>query len=245
MTASLEVPTATSFRNVPAKLLEVNRKVINGYRARSGMGKVSFTHLIGYAIVRAIAEALRGLPPRRPPRPSPFTQLSGLEPLAIRPDSNFIMVGERTNVTGSRRFARLIKENDYDTALNVALQQVRHAGEGRGGHFIDRCLALGTQALLFCGRNRGLAASQTTVTLLAGMPYASTRSRLPTSTSEMSGSCSRASLAAPTVTLGPWSPPMASSAMARVVINRRLQDLSAGGTTGQSRSSTSITSRPL
>ena len=58
MSASLEVPTATSFRNVPAKLLEVNRKVINGYRGRSGLGKVSFTHLIGYAIVRAIAESV-------------------------------------------------------------------------------------------------------------------------------------------------------------------------------------------
>jgi 2-oxoglutarate dehydrogenase E1 component len=58
MAASLEVPTATSFRNIPAKLLEVNRKVINGYRARSGMGKVSFTHLIGYALVKAIADAV-------------------------------------------------------------------------------------------------------------------------------------------------------------------------------------------
>ena len=58
MEASLGVPTATSFRNVPAKLLEVNRKVINGYRSRSGQGKVSFTHLIGYAIIRAIAEAV-------------------------------------------------------------------------------------------------------------------------------------------------------------------------------------------
>ncbi|HEY5664913.1 MAG TPA: multifunctional oxoglutarate decarboxylase/oxoglutarate dehydrogenase thiamine pyrophosphate-binding subunit/dihydrolipoyllysine-residue succinyltransferase subunit, partial [Ilumatobacter sp.] len=58
MSASLEVPTATSFRNVPAKLLEVNRKVINGYRSRSGMGKVSFTHLIGYALVKAIADAV-------------------------------------------------------------------------------------------------------------------------------------------------------------------------------------------
>ncbi len=55
MERSLTVPTATSFRNVPAKLLEVNRKVINGYRSRSGQGKVSFTHIIGYAIVRAIA----------------------------------------------------------------------------------------------------------------------------------------------------------------------------------------------
>jgi len=58
MERSLTVPTATSFRNVPAKLLEVNRKVINGYRSRSGQGKVSFTHLIGYAIVRAIADAV-------------------------------------------------------------------------------------------------------------------------------------------------------------------------------------------
>ena len=58
MEKSLAVPTATSFRNVPAKLLEVNRKVINGYRSRTGLGKVSFTHLIGYAIVRAIADAV-------------------------------------------------------------------------------------------------------------------------------------------------------------------------------------------
>jgi multifunctional 2-oxoglutarate metabolism enzyme len=58
MERSLTVPTATSFRNVPAKLLEVNRKIINGYRSRSGQGKVSFTHLIGYAIVRAIADAV-------------------------------------------------------------------------------------------------------------------------------------------------------------------------------------------
>jgi 2-oxoglutarate decarboxylase len=58
MERSLGVPTATSFRDVPARLLEVNRKVINGYRGRSGMGKVSFTHLIGYAVVRAIADAV-------------------------------------------------------------------------------------------------------------------------------------------------------------------------------------------
>ncbi len=61
MERSLSVPTATSFRNVPAKLLEVNRKVINGYRSRSGQGKVSFTHLIGYAVVRAIADAVPGM----------------------------------------------------------------------------------------------------------------------------------------------------------------------------------------
>ncbi|HEY4377844.1 MAG TPA: 2-oxo acid dehydrogenase subunit E2, partial [Acidimicrobiales bacterium] len=58
MEASLEVPTATSFREVPAKLLEVNRKVINGYLGRTRGGKVSFTHLIGYAIVRAVVDAV-------------------------------------------------------------------------------------------------------------------------------------------------------------------------------------------
>ena len=56
MEQSLGVPTATSFRDVPAKLLEVNRRVINGYLGRKGAGKVSFTHLIGYAVVRAIAD---------------------------------------------------------------------------------------------------------------------------------------------------------------------------------------------
>ncbi len=61
MERSLSVPTATSFRNVPAKLLEVNRKVINNYRSRAGLGKVSFTHLIGYAIVRAIADEVPGM----------------------------------------------------------------------------------------------------------------------------------------------------------------------------------------
>ena len=61
MQASLEVPTATSVRQVPAKLLEVNRKVINGYRGRSGESKISFTHLIGYAIVRAIADSVPNL----------------------------------------------------------------------------------------------------------------------------------------------------------------------------------------
>jgi 2-oxoglutarate dehydrogenase E1 component len=58
MEASLAVPTATSFRQVPAKLLEVNRKIINGYLGRTRGGKVSFTHLIGYAIVRAIADEM-------------------------------------------------------------------------------------------------------------------------------------------------------------------------------------------
>ncbi len=58
MEKSLSVPTATSFRNVPARLLEVNRKQINDYRSRHGLSKVSFTHIIAYAIVRAVADAV-------------------------------------------------------------------------------------------------------------------------------------------------------------------------------------------
>ncbi len=78
------------------------------------------------AHIEAIVEQLRDVPPRAVPRlESHASVYSGLEPLVVEPQSNFIMVGERTNVTGSRRFARLIKEADYTTALEVALDQVR------------------------------------------------------------------------------------------------------------------------
>jgi 5-methyltetrahydrofolate--homocysteine methyltransferase len=76
--------------------------------------------------IRAMAQAVEGLPPRELPTAiERYTQFSGLETLTIRPDSNFIMIGERTNVTGSRRFARFIKAGDYAAALDVALEQVR------------------------------------------------------------------------------------------------------------------------
>ena len=75
--------------------------------------------------IAAIAEVVAGVQPRRPPAPPVRTRLSGLEPLTIGPDSLFVNVGERTNVTGSRRFARLIGEGDYETAVEVARQQVR------------------------------------------------------------------------------------------------------------------------
>ena len=58
-----------------------------------------------------------------------FLRLSGLEPLVVRPDSNFVNVGERTNVTGSRRFARLIREDKYEEALSVARQQVENGAQ--------------------------------------------------------------------------------------------------------------------
>ena len=59
----------------------------------------------------------------------PYLRLSGLEPLVVRPESNFINVGERTNVTGSKKFARLIRENKYEEALSVARQQVENGAQ--------------------------------------------------------------------------------------------------------------------
>ena len=59
----------------------------------------------------------------------PYLRLSGLEPLVVRPETNFINIGERTNVTGSKMFARLIKENKYEEALSVARQQVENGAQ--------------------------------------------------------------------------------------------------------------------
>jgi 5-methyltetrahydrofolate--homocysteine methyltransferase len=79
--------------------------------------------------VRAIAQAVAGLAPREIPTVEPRTRLSGLEPLDIGPDSLFVNVGERTNVTGSRAFARLIKEERYDEAVAIARQQVENGAQ--------------------------------------------------------------------------------------------------------------------
>ena len=76
------------------------------------------------AHIRAIASAVEGQPPRRPAAPEPFTRLSGLEPLTIRPETNFVNIGERTNVTGSPKFAKLILSGDYESGLAIARQQV-------------------------------------------------------------------------------------------------------------------------
>ncbi len=77
----------------------------------------------------AIADTMRGVKPRRLPERPRYTLLSGLEPLEIRPDSNFINVGERTNVTGSAKFRSLIKEDNYEAALTVARQQVEDGAQ--------------------------------------------------------------------------------------------------------------------
>lgn len=82
--------------------------------------------------IRAIAEKVSKYPPRRVPVIQSATRLSGLEALNIGKDAPFILVGERTNVTGSPRFAKLVKEDDFEGALAVAKQQVEN-----GANVID------------------------------------------------------------------------------------------------------------
>ncbi|MEX2559904.1 MAG: homocysteine S-methyltransferase family protein, partial [Pirellulales bacterium] len=82
--------------------------------------------------IRAIAAAVSDRPPRLRARPQPLSRYSGLEPLTLRPESNFTMIGERTNVTGSKKFAKLILGDRFDEALAIARGQV----EG-GANIID------------------------------------------------------------------------------------------------------------
>ena len=79
--------------------------------------------------IRAIAEAVKAYPPRIPPSIDHDMRLSGIEAFNLRDDMNFINVGERTNVTGSPRFAKLIKSGDFDTALRVARQQIENGAQ--------------------------------------------------------------------------------------------------------------------
>ena len=85
--------------------------------------------------IRHIAEHAKKTPPRKIPQVEKYLRLSGLEAVTYRPDSNFMNVGERTNVTGSRKFAKLILDGKYDEALSVARDQV----EG-GAQVIDICM---------------------------------------------------------------------------------------------------------
>jgi 5-methyltetrahydrofolate--homocysteine methyltransferase len=75
--------------------------------------------------IRQTKAAIDGKAPRRVPSPRRVTAFSGLEPFEIYPDTTFVMVGERTNVTGSARFRRLVEGGDYAAAVDVALEQVR------------------------------------------------------------------------------------------------------------------------
>jgi len=79
--------------------------------------------------IKAIHDALKGYAPRRIPKITPACRLSGLEPLNITKDTLFVNVGERTNVTGSAAFRRLIREERYEEALDVARQQVENGAQ--------------------------------------------------------------------------------------------------------------------
>jgi 5-methyltetrahydrofolate--homocysteine methyltransferase len=82
--------------------------------------------------IAAIAKAVEGVAPRTAPTGPRNTTLSGSEPLEIRPETNFVMIGERTNITGSRKFARMIREGKYEAAVAVARDQVEN-----GANVID------------------------------------------------------------------------------------------------------------
>ncbi len=79
--------------------------------------------------IRAISEKMARYKPRQIPKKENYLHLSGLEPLTIRPETNFVNIGERTNVSGSRKFARLIVENKLDEALEIARAQVQNGAQ--------------------------------------------------------------------------------------------------------------------
>ncbi len=81
------------------------------------------------AHIRAIAQSVNGIAPRKIPERSAWCRLSGMEPLTITPELNFLNIGERTNVTGSAIFRRLIQQDDYPAALEVARQQVENGAQ--------------------------------------------------------------------------------------------------------------------
>ncbi|MBS1847661.1 MAG: multifunctional oxoglutarate decarboxylase/oxoglutarate dehydrogenase thiamine pyrophosphate-binding subunit/dihydrolipoyllysine-residue succinyltransferase subunit, partial [Actinobacteria bacterium] len=107
MQASLEVPTATSYREVPTKLLEINRKVINNHLGRTRGGKISFTHLIGYAVVRSIADAV-------PAMNGSFTTGSDGKPRVVNHEHVGLGLAVDVEKTGGRRalFVPVIRDAD-------------------------------------------------------------------------------------------------------------------------------------
>ena len=79
--------------------------------------------------IKVLSEMVRGISPRLPAKAVPHTRLSGLDAVALRPGTNFVNIGERTNVTGSPKFAKLILAGDYEAALAVAKQQVENGAQ--------------------------------------------------------------------------------------------------------------------
>ena len=96
--------------------------------------------------IKAIAKAVKGIAPHKKSDIQPLTRLSGSRPLTMREDANFLMVGERTNVTGSRKFARLIREEKFEEAIDVARNQVE-GGAGVIDINMDDALLDGVEAM--------------------------------------------------------------------------------------------------
>ncbi|EAU46020.1 methionine synthase [Salipiger bermudensis] len=101
----------------------------------AGFAKEGLLNVVGgccgstYEHIRAIAKAVEGFAPREIPQPKPLMRLSGLEPFMLTEDIPFVNVGERTNVTGSAKFRKLITNADYATALDVARDQVENGAQ--------------------------------------------------------------------------------------------------------------------
>ena len=98
------------------------------------------------AHIAAISKAVRGVTPHKQNDVAPLTRLSGSRPLTMREDANFLMVGERTNVTGSRKFARLIRDEKFEEAVEVARDQVE-GGAGIIDINMDDALLDGADAM--------------------------------------------------------------------------------------------------
>jgi 5-methyltetrahydrofolate--homocysteine methyltransferase len=81
------------------------------------------------AHIKAFAEAIEGVPPRAVPEMPRHLRLSGLEPFTLTPDTNFVNIGERTNITGSAKFRKLIAADDYEGALEIARSQVENGAQ--------------------------------------------------------------------------------------------------------------------
>ena len=129
MEKSLEVPTATSFRDVPARLLEVNRKIVNGHLGRTRGGKISFTHIIGYAVVRTIADFM-------PAMNNGYAEDAEGKPLIVRRDRVGLGIaidvektdGSRTLLVPAIKDADLL---DFAGFVDVYDDLVRRARNGK------------------------------------------------------------------------------------------------------------------
>src|SRR2546428_559662 len=113
-----EAASALKEGGVDILLIETVFDTLNGKAAGGCWGT-------GPEHIRQIREAMATIPARQVPRLEPRPRFSGLEPFEISPDSGFVVIGERTNVTGSIRFRRLIESGDFAGAVQVALEQVR------------------------------------------------------------------------------------------------------------------------